>query len=163
MKLYEMNVEELGRAYALLSGGEWPDWLDGKPEDYDELPAYAEDPAIRNKTDYDIDKMIQILSIIGAAEASWAWWRDELGRTESEWERWWCSIGEKEEREHPEMETLLAWKRQRSEQAEMSKHREKKRNGRNDDGDDREPNITPMLAIVLALQILLLLLKLVKF
>lgn len=163
MKIREMNREELGRAYVLLSCNEWPDWLEGKPENFDNLPAYTDDPMLRSKSDYVIEKMIEILPIIGPAEASWAWWRDELGRTEAEWIRWWCSVGRVSEQEHPEMESLLAYQRHRSNPAEMHKHCEKKRSDRNDNSHDREPNTTPMLAIVLALQALLLLLKLMEF
>ena len=40
----ELSKEKLGQAYLALDRGEWPEWLEGKPKGYDELPLAAKPP-----------------------------------------------------------------------------------------------------------------------
>lgn len=91
------EVDRLGLAYCRLNCSEWDDILGPKPDGFDEIPKY---PAPwwkfwkRNQIsqhDIIIQRMRNIKSMIGKANASRCWWIFALGRTEEEWKVWYIN------------------------------------------------------------------------
>lgn len=117
MKIKELNKYDLGRAYEMLERGVWPDWLDGKPADFDKLPYEGTNPTRLCKGDCTIKERIKILAIIGPREADWAKWRAQ-GMTEEEWEKWWNRVGKALEQDQPKLQELLRAYYEREDQLE---------------------------------------------
>lgn len=157
---YDQQADDLDMAYVQLNRGQWPDQLDGKPEDFDRLPDYAE-PPVRCKFDYTLDKLIAVLEIIGAERASRAWWLYGMQRHESEWLNWWWHEGGKE-RSCGELQMLKTCRAERQSPAKMLEQHKGKRGRRKSDHDTGQPVIYAGFAVGILFQLLALLLLLLK-
>lgn len=157
---YDQQADDLDMAYVQLNCGQWPDQLDGKPEDFDSLPDYAE-PPVRCKFDDTLDKLIAVLEIIGAERASRAWWLYGMQRHESAWLNWWWHEGGKE-RSCGELQMLKEYRAERRSQAEMLEQHKGKRGCRKSDHDTGQQVVYAGFAVGILFQILALLLLLLK-
>lgn len=117
----DMNVDEsklnkldrLGLAWCRFNRWEWDELAGPKPDGFDDLPEFDPYEAERakhpytmkllskvhpkryakrlSKSDFTRPALKGIEHEIGEANASRCWWIFELGRTEDEWRRWYCS------------------------------------------------------------------------
>lgn len=91
------KIDRLGLAYCRLNAGEWDEILGPKPNGFDDLPKYPEDPkwlwqkGKLSQADFTWPAMNAIESIIGDANTSRCWWLFQLGKTEEEWFRWYVT------------------------------------------------------------------------
>lgn len=87
------RIDRLGLAYCRLISWQWDEIVGPKPEGFDEMPEsgdkHSRAPGTKHYCLYPAYKGIE--SIIGEANTSRCWWKFELGRTEQEWLRWYCS------------------------------------------------------------------------
>ena len=157
---YDQQADDLDKAYVQLNRRQWPDQLEGKPEDFDSLPDYAE-PPVRCKFDYILDRMIEVLEIIGEERASRAWWLYGMQRQESAWLNWWRHEGGKE-RSCGELQMLKECRAKRRSQAKMLEQHKGKRGCRKNDHNAGQPVVYAGFAVGILFQLLSLLLLLLK-
>ena len=136
MKIKELSPYELGRTYEMLERGVWPDWLDGKPADFDKLPYEGTDPTRRCKGDCTIKDRIRILATIGPREVSWAKCRAN-GIDRKEWEKWWNGAGKVLEQDQPKLQELLRSYYERADLLEETKEEKtaSEKDGHDESGD----------------------------
>ncbi len=158
--LTDQQADYLDKVYVQLNRNQWPDQLEGKPEDFDSLPDYAE-PPVRCKFDYTLDKMIAVLEIIGEERASRAWWLYGMQRHESAWLNWWWHEGGRA-RSFGELQMLKEYRAKRQSQAEMLDQHKGKRGRRKNDHNAGQPVVYASLAVGIVFQLLALLFLLLK-
>lgn len=94
----ELSKEKLGQAYLALDRGEWPEWLEGKPKGYDELPLAAKPPK-ECKLKYQTAKMVEIAEAVGLEALNREIWEMEGAGTEADFTFWWETGGRLDEEE----------------------------------------------------------------
>ncbi len=87
------KTDRLGLAYCRLNSWKWDDIVGPKPAGFDDMPntvpGKPDDPGAKY---YYVSPAIRgIESIIGEANASRCHFLFNLGKTEEEWLRWYCS------------------------------------------------------------------------
>ena len=97
----ELSKEKLGQAYLALDRGEWPEWLDGKPKGYDELPLAAKPPK-ECKLKYQTAKLVEIAEAVGLEALNREIWEMEGAGTEADFTFWWETGGRLDEEERLE-------------------------------------------------------------
>lgn len=106
----ELSREKLAQAYLALDRGEWPEWLEGKPKGYDELPLAAKPPK-ECKLKYQTAKMVEIAEAVGLEALNREIWEMEGAGTEADFTFWWETGGRLDEEERLEglKEALQRW------------------------------------------------------
>lgn len=86
MQLDFITEEELGRALCRLNDWEWDEEALGKkPEGFDEMPAWGDDPEKLYKTDFVVPAAKAIEEIIGSANSSRYWHKYRLDADDRKW------------------------------------------------------------------------------